>query len=979
MFYKSVLVLNFLLKLLPISVNNVYRYLWGRYGQDTSYLFGELVTARIQVVTLKYAISFMTTCKTERLWPTFVRFHVSIPRLATSKVVQQCREKILQEELKFKKRLLHQTGKHVARLEEELKQIIPPLSYVRLQSISNEFVSSKTRIIVARHQGKLESLRMKKLLEEQRRQEKLRREEIRIAGEPLRKVDPITNLSKYVLSESERNALVNGLHHVYPSEQFDQPQLVCNMEYFYARLLSLRTTYRHYESKPADVVVPHKLSPAQLSAASELRETANTFRRIAQSDFKRVGIEHRGTFNALRSLAKNKSVVITRPDKGRGVVLMDLSKYNQKMNVILSDLSTFTPITLDPTIENENRLITLLLQFKNDGFISDSEYNLARPRRSRPSRLYGLPKLHKEDKSLRPVMSATKTVGYGLGKMLTNRMSHLRISPYVVKDTFDFVNKIRSSKHIDKTMVSFDVKSLFTCVPLSYTLDLILDKLYPSCSLKCENQARSQLCAECRRRRDFESLLKIATSETHFTFDGKMYVQHNGVAMGAPLAPVIADIFMSHLEVSLMDRLIESGVCEWYRYVDDTFILMEPTAEVDDVLAILNSFHPSITFTKAPEIDGSLPFLDVRVTRPLVGEKFETTIYRKPTFTGLLTKWSSFVPIQYKKSCIISMVQRALAVCSSYTLLSVEFDDIRKLGLQNGYSLSFIEARIGIALDKYRKRNTRIKTPIIGSEKKRMYVEIPYAGRATYSFKKKLSRLVGKIRPDLDVRYYAKPPPPVQSFFNIKDPVPKPLTADIVYSVECGDCAETYVGKTVRQAVRRLWEHGAPKSIFPSNLPPLDLTDTITNPDVRTENTNFTDTRRNNGGPIRNTTRTKVNPYPDPAALRRSLRIQAMKTQSDNHQTHDPDKEKEKTESILPRALLAPHQHEKQHGHHMKWEEFNVVWQDSNPYKLLVRESLIIQAHKPVLNKTTHSIPLTVFPDGLPKHLTPDPNRSAQN
>ena len=72
-----------------------------------------------------------------------------------------------------------------------------------------------------------------------------------------------------------------------------------------------------------------------------------------------------------------------------------------------------------------------------DRLITTDEYNLERPAGSRAARLYGLPKLHKpkENYPLRPVMSGKKTVGYGLGKMLTYRLSHLRKSPYVIKDT----------------------------------------------------------------------------------------------------------------------------------------------------------------------------------------------------------------------------------------------------------------------------------------------------------------------------------------------------------------------------------------------------------------------------------------------------------------------------------------------------------------------------------------------------------------
>ena len=73
-----------------------------------------------------------------------------------------------------------------------------------------------------------------------------------------------------------------------------------------------------------------------------------------------------------------------------------------------------------------------------------------------------------------------------------------------------------------------------------------------------------------------------------------MYVQHNGVAMGAPLAPVMADIFMVHLETTLMDSLMQQGVCEWYRYVDDTFVLVNSDTDVVNILAIFNDFHASI-------------------------------------------------------------------------------------------------------------------------------------------------------------------------------------------------------------------------------------------------------------------------------------------------------------------------------------------------------------------------------------------------
>ncbi|CAF1678379.1 unnamed protein product, partial [Adineta ricciae] len=547
MLFQVAVIYTFLLKLLPLSTSNVYQYLWRHYGASTMKLYGEFVKTRLQLDKLRCDLTFIRTCKREELIPTFARIRLANPYLRNSKVARQCAEAVLQGEMKFKKRLLTQSHRHSNRLLQEFNQCVPRLISIRLRSIAEQIVAKRRERVETQHLSNLNKLRCKKVSKLDRRST----------------IDPITNLSSRTLNTEERNALINGLHHVYPSNRFDHSRFVCNVEYFYARLLNLRTEYRHYEQKNANENVVHQLSSVQLNAASQFRSTANSITKMAETELKQVGEEHQRTFGILRSLAKDQSIVITRPDKGRGVVLMDRSEYVQKMETILNDPSTFTVIDHDPTIINEDRLTRTLLRLKKEGFITNEEYNIARPVGSRAARLYGLPKLHKANNPLRPVMSATKTVGYGLGKMLTSRLSHLRNSPYVVKDTFDFVNKIKLSTNLTKTMISFDVTSLFTNVPLTYTINYILDQMYPACSRICPPRPRTKHCRACKKRRDFEILLRTATSETNFLFDKKMYVQHNGVAMGAPLAPVIADIFMAHLETTLMDQLKQSGVCEW--------------------------------------------------------------------------------------------------------------------------------------------------------------------------------------------------------------------------------------------------------------------------------------------------------------------------------------------------------------------------------------------------------------------------------
>ena len=129
---------------------------------------------------------------------------------------------------------------------------------------------------------------------------------------------------------------------------------------------------------------------------------ANTVRRTAQRDMKKVGKDHRRTFEILRSLAKDRSIIITRPDKGRGVVILDRSEYLTKMYAILDDPQSFRRIETDTTLLSEERLTIHLRRMKKDEFISEKEYSLARPVGSMPARIYGLPKLHKANCGAQP-------------------------------------------------------------------------------------------------------------------------------------------------------------------------------------------------------------------------------------------------------------------------------------------------------------------------------------------------------------------------------------------------------------------------------------------------------------------------------------------------------------------------------------------------------------------------------------------------
>lgn len=88
----------------------------------------------------------------------------------------------------------------------------------------------------------------------------------------------------------------------------------------------------------------------------------------------------------------------------------------------------------------------------------------------------------------------------------------------------------------------------------------------------------------------------------------------------------------------------------------------------------------------------------------------------------------------------------------------------------------------------------------------------------TNILKQKLERVVRKQKPATDPCFYVKTRSSVQSFFRIKDPINRFMRSNVVYQVPCQDCDETYIGKTERQMVRRLMEHGAPKQLLDNEV-----------------------------------------------------------------------------------------------------------------------------------------------------------------
>ena len=323
-----------------------------------------------------------------------------------------------------------------------------------------------------------------------------------------------------------------------------------------------------------------------------------------------------------------------------------------------------------------------------------------------------------------------------------------------------------------------------------------------------------------------KTLLEMCTKDMHFTFDGKIYRQVDGVAMGSPLGPVIANVFMVELERRLMPSMGDN-VALWFRYVDDTFTFIKK-GETESIVQILNSFHDSIKFTFEKEKEHTLSFLDVNVTKNRNGS-FKTDIHRKKTDTNVYLSWKSFAPKVWKTGTLKGLIRRAFIICSSEECRNQEINFLRNVFTKiNGFPSKVVGRIINEVRTKMstvedlsssdsiprgpaeipRTSSTDTIETRVNDEVSTPYICLPFKGQqgdeVVRKFKSYLKEtLPTNVKPR--IIYKGKK---IGSFFRIKDKIPLEHESDLIYAFKETEEID-YVGETKVRYGSRTHEHSS--------------------------------------------------------------------------------------------------------------------------------------------------------------------------
>ena len=252
------------------------------------------------------------------------------------------------------------------------------------------------------------------------------------------------------------------------------------------------------------------------------------------------------------------------------------------------------------------------------------------PTGSKPGILYGQAKVHKpvEDNcpSFRPILSAIGTPTYHLAKFFVPILKPLTENEYTVHDSFSFSSEV-SKFNAKNLMASLDVESLFTNIPLEETIDNIINDFFLTTG-KIHNFEREEL----------KQLFTFAAYEYFFIFDGECSTQIDGVAMGSPLGPTLANAFLCHFEKKWLSECPAEFLPSVYkRYVADIFVTFNSYSQLLKFVNYMKHQLPNIKFTFEVENNNNFSFLDVKTWRE--NNKFSTSVFRKPTFSGIFTKF----------------------------------------------------------------------------------------------------------------------------------------------------------------------------------------------------------------------------------------------------------------------------------------------------------------------------------------------------
>ena len=563
---------------------------------------------------------------------------------------------------------------------------------------------------------------------------KYRRKMKRLSKAPLKNL--VINYSDYTLTEHDNKLLNRHLTFVPLTDRVNKTLLQYEFNRF-ARTMRWREYFgidpEYQDSdKPVKIfnIKKHNLPKAQPS------RTLNNFLYGIQSDLftpddrkvrPNISKEEKHSLQSLVNNQKNGDIVIQRADKGGAIVIMNRNDYIKAIEeehlsstVTNSDgirTPVYRPLDQAMVIVHHNKIKDFVESAVNRDIIDKNLGDHLITDEPAEARAYGMPKVHKgvvEGRNLPPL----RLVISGCGSNTEN------ISHYVNHITKDIPSKMESfiqdTPHFLRLLEEENAKCDLPDNAFLVSIDVV--GLYPNIPQDEGIQAFKDIISDEKYRdqsvpSDFLiTLLQFVLTFNSFVFNGNLYLQEWGTAIGTKLAPVYANIFMAVLEKKMLNDWKGRPPNLWKRYIDDIFsVFIGKEEELLSFIRFISSYHHTIKFTceyrtkdsivktcwkdndllvKRYPLENlrsrSVDFLDCNVW---INEnsKFETDLFVKETDCITYLMPSSCHPKFICKNIPYSLGYRLKRICSSPDNFDLRIKQLKDNLLSRGYKNKIID------------------------------------------------------------------------------------------------------------------------------------------------------------------------------------------------------------------------------------------------------------------------------------------------
>lgn len=480
-------------------------------------------------------------------------------------------------------------------------------------------------------------------------------------------------------------------------------------------------------------------------------------------------------------LKENSELIVLNSDKGSVTVIMEDIVYDQKIRNILHS-TDFKKLPRDPTLTIQTKCNKYIEKLEKSKYITKEKAKEMKTYSSVAPRIYGNPKVHKNDFPMRPIVSSINSPLNSLSEFIADilKVSYEEENEYYVRDTFHFAKTVNNFiLPADYTLISLDVVNLFGNLDKHDVIKVIKEKWN---QIKNHTQINMEL---------FLEIVSFLLENNYCTYKGEFFQQIFGCAMGSKLSPILAQYVMDHLIESCVKK-IPFKILLLKKFVDDLFMAI-PKNEIANILKYFNSHSKNLQFTiEKEDSEQCVPFLDTRVHRDDTIIKLKW--YRKETHSNKMLHYHSNHNINTKINVIKQMKIRVERICHE-SYIREGINNLMEIFKQNGYPCGLLTKLLFSSniTDHQQTRNTETTE------------EIHYASYPN------INGLTGKLKRIFqgeNVKIAVHNQKTVKNLYTrLKDPIETPIKSNVVYEVKCENCEQTYIGQTSQWIKRRMALH----------------------------------------------------------------------------------------------------------------------------------------------------------------------------